>query len=149
MMLLFPPRNLGVYFVFVTSYYHPLGIRFLCICKLLLILALLSEKRYSLVCERKVSSFIALSAVIEVIRERTRGGHPLQTNTELLRNVMLLTHYPSYIFILLSTRNIFFYILDALESHNISVWVDVVGLNAGVNFLNKIGQAIIDSKVGT
>ena len=27
------------------------------------------------------------------------------------------------------------------------MWVDVVGLNAGVNFLNKIGQAIIDSKV--
>ena len=38
-------------------------------------------------------------------------------------------------------------VLDALEAHNISVWVDVVGLNAGVNFLNKIGQAIIDSKV--
>ncbi|KAF6030805.1 hypothetical protein EB796_010881 [Bugula neritina] len=36
---------------------------------------------------------------------------------------------------------------DALEHHNISVWVDVVGLNAGVNFLNKIGQAIIDSKM--
>jgi len=40
-------------------------------------------------------------------------------------------------------------VADALEHHNISVWVDVVGLNAGVNFLNKIGQAIIDSKVGT
>ena len=38
-------------------------------------------------------------------------------------------------------------VLDALEAHNISVWGDVVGLNAGVNFLNKIGQAIIDSKV--
>lgn len=36
---------------------------------------------------------------------------------------------------------------EALEAHNISVWVDFVGLNAGVDFLNKIGQAIIDSKV--
>jgi len=38
-------------------------------------------------------------------------------------------------------------ILDSLEANSISVWVDIVGLNAGVNFLNKIGQAIIDSKV--
>lgn len=43
---------------------------------------------------------------------------------------------------------ILFTFVDALEAHNISVWVDVVGLNAGVDFLNKIGQAIIDSKVG-
>ena len=34
-----------------------------------------------------------------------------------------------------------------LESRGITVWVDVVGLQAGVDFLSKIGQAIIDSKV--
>ncbi|XP_067673831.1 uncharacterized protein [Haliotis asinina] len=36
---------------------------------------------------------------------------------------------------------------DVLESNGISVWVDVVGLNAGVDFLSKIGQAIIDAKL--
>ena len=34
-----------------------------------------------------------------------------------------------------------------LEKHGLSVWVDVVGLKAGVDFLSKIGQAIIDAKV--
>ena len=33
------------------------------------------------------------------------------------------------------------------ESRGISVWVDVTGLKAGVDFLSKIGQAIIDAKV--
>ncbi|XP_063960802.1 uncharacterized protein LOC135155503 [Lytechinus pictus] len=36
---------------------------------------------------------------------------------------------------------------DALEKAGISVWVDETGLKAGVEFLNKIGQAIIDAKV--
>ncbi|XP_046351571.2 uncharacterized protein LOC124132035 isoform X2 [Haliotis rufescens] len=36
---------------------------------------------------------------------------------------------------------------DVLESNGVSVWVDVVGLNAGVDFLSKIGQAIIDAKL--
>ena len=29
------------------------------------------------------------------------------------------------------------------------MWVDVAGLRAGVDFLSKIGQAIIDAKVTT
>jgi hypothetical protein len=34
-----------------------------------------------------------------------------------------------------------------LEGAGITVWVDVTGLKAGVDFLSKIGQAIIDAKV--
>lgn len=34
-----------------------------------------------------------------------------------------------------------------MEKNGISVWVDVVGLGAGVDFLSKIGQAILDAKV--
>ena len=41
----------------------------------------------------------------------------------------------------------FFLCLDKLENSGISVWVDVSGLRAGVDFLSKIGQAIIDAKV--
>lgn len=37
--------------------------------------------------------------------------------------------------------------VDNLEANGISVWVDVIGLQAGVDFLSKIGQAIIDAKV--
>ncbi|XP_072172254.1 uncharacterized protein [Diadema setosum] len=36
---------------------------------------------------------------------------------------------------------------DALEGAGITVWVDETGLKAGVEFLNKIGQAIIDAKL--
>ncbi|XP_033123178.1 uncharacterized protein LOC117121896 [Anneissia japonica] len=36
---------------------------------------------------------------------------------------------------------------DALEAEGITVWVDEVGLQAGVEFLNKIGQAIVDAKL--
>ena len=36
---------------------------------------------------------------------------------------------------------------DSLEANGIRVWVDVTGLKAGVDFLSKIGKAIIDSKV--
>ncbi|XP_064612597.1 uncharacterized protein LOC135476493 [Liolophura sinensis] len=36
---------------------------------------------------------------------------------------------------------------DALERNGLKVWVDVVGLGVGVDFLSKIGQAIIDSKL--
>ena len=36
---------------------------------------------------------------------------------------------------------------DALEAAGITVWVDVSGLEAGVDFLSKIGEAIIDCKV--
>ncbi len=35
----------------------------------------------------------------------------------------------------------------AFVEHGFSVWVDVTGLQAGVDFLSKIGQAIIDAKV--
>lgn len=44
---------------------------------------------------------------------------------------------------------IIFFILisESLEKNGISVWVDVVGLGAGVDFLSKIGQAILDAKV--
>ena len=35
---------------------------------------------------------------------------------------------------------------EALESNGFSVWVDNK-LEAGVNFLDKIGQAIVDAKV--
>ena len=37
---------------------------------------------------------------------------------------------------------------DSLEAAGVTVWVDVTGLKAGVDFLSKIGQAIIDAKVG-
>ena len=37
---------------------------------------------------------------------------------------------------------------SALEANGITVWVDVIGLKAGVDFLSKIGQAIIDAQVG-
>ncbi|XP_070573272.1 uncharacterized protein [Ptychodera flava] len=37
-------------------------------------------------------------------------------------------------------------IRDSLESSGVSVWVDEVGLGAGVEFLSKIGQAIVDAK---
>ncbi|KAJ8312652.1 hypothetical protein KUTeg_010025 [Tegillarca granosa] len=36
---------------------------------------------------------------------------------------------------------------DNLEANGITVWVDVIGLQAGVDFLSKIGQAIIDAKL--
>ena len=36
---------------------------------------------------------------------------------------------------------------DSLVDSGLRVWVDVTGLKAGVDFLSKIGQAIIDSKV--
>lgn len=36
---------------------------------------------------------------------------------------------------------------ESLEKNGISVWVDVVGLGAGVDFLSKIGQAILEAKV--
>ncbi|VDI42193.1 Hypothetical predicted protein [Mytilus galloprovincialis] len=35
---------------------------------------------------------------------------------------------------------------DNLELNGITVWVDVIGLTAGVDFLQKIGQAILDAK---
>ena len=35
----------------------------------------------------------------------------------------------------------------SLEEAGIKVWVDEVGLKAGVEFFNKIGQAIVDAKV--
>ncbi|XP_005093196.1 uncharacterized protein LOC101851332 [Aplysia californica] len=38
-------------------------------------------------------------------------------------------------------------IRDTLEKNGISVWVDVSGLQAGVDFLSKIGEAIIDCKL--
>ncbi|KAK2177786.1 hypothetical protein NP493_578g02004 [Ridgeia piscesae] len=36
---------------------------------------------------------------------------------------------------------------NSLAANGIRVWVDVTGLKAGVDFLSKIGQAIIDSKM--
>ncbi|XP_070204479.1 uncharacterized protein [Littorina saxatilis] len=36
---------------------------------------------------------------------------------------------------------------EKLEQNGISVWVDVSGLQAGVDFLSKIGEAIIDAKL--
>ncbi|CAL1534341.1 unnamed protein product [Lymnaea stagnalis] len=36
---------------------------------------------------------------------------------------------------------------ENLEKHGISVWVDVSGLSAGVDFLSKIGEAIIECKL--
>ena len=41
----------------------------------------------------------------------------------------------------------FVFLADTLEKYGISVWVDVSGLSAGVDFLSKIGEAIIDCKV--
>ena len=41
----------------------------------------------------------------------------------------------------------FFCVTEGLIARGVSVWVDEVGLKAGVDFLSKIGQAIIDSKV--
>ncbi|XP_060063774.1 uncharacterized protein LOC132544218 [Ylistrum balloti] len=36
---------------------------------------------------------------------------------------------------------------ESLEDNDITVWVDVVGLQAGVDFLGKIGQAILNAKL--
>ena len=36
---------------------------------------------------------------------------------------------------------------DALERSGFNVWVDEIGQKAGIDFLNKIGQAIIDATV--
>ena len=36
---------------------------------------------------------------------------------------------------------------DKLEAQGISVWVDVASIDAGSDFLSKIGEAIIDAKV--
>ena len=36
---------------------------------------------------------------------------------------------------------------DKLEAQGISVWVDVASIDAGADFLSKIGEAIIDAKV--
>ncbi|XP_041348008.1 uncharacterized protein LOC121367734 isoform X2 [Gigantopelta aegis] len=44
-------------------------------------------------------------------------------------------------------REMMMRIKDKLQSSGISVWVDVSGLRAGVDFLSKIGQAIIDAKL--
>lgn len=44
-------------------------------------------------------------------------------------------------------KEIMMKIRDALEQNGISVWVDVSGLQAGVDFLSKIGEAIIDCKL--
>ena len=38
-------------------------------------------------------------------------------------------------------------VTERLEQSGLSVWVDVSGLQAGVDFLSKIGEAIIDAKV--
>ncbi|XP_038059074.1 uncharacterized protein LOC119730313 [Patiria miniata] len=38
-------------------------------------------------------------------------------------------------------------IRDGLEKAGVTVWVDEVGLKAGVEFFNKIGQAIVDAKL--
>ena len=42
---------------------------------------------------------------------------------------------------------VFVLVAEGLQKRGISVWVDEVGLKAGVDFLSKIGQAIIDAKV--
>ena len=39
------------------------------------------------------------------------------------------------------------WVTDKLLENGMSVWVDVSGLSAGVDFLSKIGEAIIDAKV--
>ena len=36
---------------------------------------------------------------------------------------------------------------DKLQAQGISVWVDVTSIDAGSDFLSKIGEAIIDAKV--
>ncbi|XP_041376962.1 uncharacterized protein LOC121389409 [Gigantopelta aegis] len=43
-------------------------------------------------------------------------------------------------------RDVMLEVRETLETNGISVWVDVTGLRAGVDFLSKIGQAIIDAK---
>ena len=45
------------------------------------------------------------------------------------------------------TSLVFVLVVEGLQKRGISVWVDEVGLKAGVDFLSKIGQAIIDAKV--
>ena len=45
------------------------------------------------------------------------------------------------------TSLVFVLVAEGLQKRGISVWVDEVGLKAGVDFLSKIGQAIIDAKV--
>lgn len=44
-------------------------------------------------------------------------------------------------------KEIMLKVRDNLEKYGISVWVDVSGLSAGVDFLSKIGEAIIDCKL--
>ncbi|GFR77127.1 WD-40 repeat-containing protein [Elysia marginata] len=44
-------------------------------------------------------------------------------------------------------KDIMLKVRDNLEKYGISVWVDVSGLSAGVDFLSKIGEAIIDCKL--
>lgn len=46
----------------------------------------------------------------------------------------------------LNQRHVWWF-LEGLQKRGISVWVDEIGLKAGVDFLSKIGQAIIDAKV--
>ena len=36
---------------------------------------------------------------------------------------------------------------ESLEKRDVTVWVDEIGLKAGVDFLGKIGEAIINAKV--
>lgn len=38
-------------------------------------------------------------------------------------------------------------IVDSFIESGLHVWVDEIGLEAGSEFLNKIGQAIVDAKV--
>ena len=62
----------------------------------------------------------------------------------------LYNQYKFLVSVSYMNRNIRFVdsnIAGHLEKHGLSVWVDVVGLKAGVDFLSKIGQAIIDAKV--
>ena len=43
--------------------------------------------------------------------------------------------------------NVYVLISAAFEARELNVWVDEIGQKAGMDFLNKIGQAIIDAKV--
>lgn len=60
---------------------------------------------------------------------------------------LLTCHRRSNSFGLLISSILFFPFPESLEKNGISVWVDVVGLGAGVDFLSKIGQAILEAKV--
>ncbi|CAI9716161.1 XP_029636231.1uncharacterized protein LOC115211707 isoform X2 [Octopus vulgaris] len=73
------------------------------------------------------------------VYRKEKSQHPPITIRPVSRDLMISYSH--------SNKDFMLYLKDTLEKNNISVWVDTADIGAGVDFLKKIGQAIIESKV--